>query len=87
MYEPKFKVGDIIISDLLKVQMYSRINVSIIQIKKIKKINKTYFYILSGEYSLVSEYLFPSVDIDKSYKLDEVYLRKQKLDKLIYKQK
>ena len=88
MYKPKFREGDVIIPDETKIQTFERINDSFIMISRIHKLNNTFYYTIKGDYNFgwTNELstLFPTIDIDKCYKLDKIYLRKGKLEKIIY---
>jgi hypothetical protein len=92
MYEPKFKVGDVIIPDESKVNSYEyELNDKFIRIMEVEKINNTFYYVFNGDFYKFNGFaqmpLFPAKTIDDIYILDNIYLRKDKLENIIYNSK
>lgn len=95
MYKSKFKRGDVIIPRKDKINTHQiedyQINDTFIKIDEITKINKTSYYTFySVFYENNNNYqnpLFPAVDIDNIYEIDQKYIRKKKLNKIIYNTK
>ena len=89
MYEPKFKEGDVIIPNKDVINTFAQLNNQFIRIMEIERINNTFYYVFNGDFYKFNGFaqrpLFPAMEIDRVYTLDNIYLRKEKLNKIIYK--
>lgn len=87
MYEPKFKKGDFIRPVKGSINYYPDYT-DLIQINDIVKINKTFYYTIYNDFfpkeNKITSPLVSAIDFDNGYELDKVYLRKHKLNKIIY---
>jgi len=90
MYKPKFKSGDIIRPKTDAIMFYPDYKDGV-KISKIIKLNNTFYYkIFNDMCPDAKDFETPIVsamDIDKYYELDNIYLRKDKIKKIIYNRK
>jgi len=89
MYKPKFEAGNIVTPRTDKPRIFHHNWDDIIfQVIEIVRLNNTFYYKFDNEtIKYVNSPLFPAVDVDDYYELDIMFLRKWKLNKLIYKTK
>ncbi len=88
MNKPKFKVGDVIKINKNKIQMYKKYTKGFMQITSVTDLFGSYYYTINEQdWSDCNNPLISSDDIDKSHIIDKVYLRKDKIRNIIYKNK
>jgi len=90
MHEPKFKPGDIIRPKENSINYYPDYKDGV-RITKIIKINTTpYYKIFNDMFPEAKDFETPivsAIQIDICYELDNIYLRKEKLQNIIYNTK
>jgi len=86
MYEVKFREGDIITPRTDKPRIFHHNWDDIIfQIVEIVRLKDTFYYKFDTETDFSPHSpLFPAIDVDNYYELDNIYLRKKKLANIIY---
>jgi len=89
MYEVKFQKGDIIKPRDDKPRIFHHNwDDLIFEVIEIVRTNNTFYYKFNNSHlEDFNNPLFPAIDVDNYYELDKIYLRKEKLQNIIYNTK